>query len=125
LKTLVLNGSPRKKGDTVSLLTELTKQLEGEVKIVSAYHDNISPCADCRYCWEHDGRSIHDDMQEVYKAVEEYDNIVIASPIYYSQLTGELLSLASRFQRYYAAKRFRGDAVNTRLPGQFRDGQGA
>lgn len=50
-------------------------------------------------------------MQGVYRAIIEFDNVVIASPIHYSQLTGPLLSLASRFQCYYAARKFRGSPV--------------
>ena len=35
MKTLILNGSPRANGDTVSLIKELTKKLPGEYKIVN------------------------------------------------------------------------------------------
>lgn len=109
MKTLILNGSPRVHGDTAALLAELKKHLAGEVMEISAYRDDIGPCVDCRYCWKQDGCAINDGMQAVYQALEEADNVVIASPLYFSQLTGPLLSLASRFQRYYAARRFRGE----------------
>ena len=42
MKTLILNGSPRKNGDTVSLINKLTEQLDGEYKIVNAYYSDIS-----------------------------------------------------------------------------------
>ncbi len=109
MKTLILNGSPRIYGDTVTLLGELKRHLNGEIAEFSAYYDNIGPCTDCRYCWKHDGCAIDDGMQTVYQVLEDADNIVIASPLYFSQLTGPLLSLASRLQRYYAARRFRGE----------------
>lgn len=35
------------------------------------------------------------------------DNILIASPNYFSQLTGALLSITTRFQTYFCAKFFR------------------
>lgn len=106
MKNMILNGSPRQDGDTAALLTEMKKHLAGEITEFSAYHDDISPCIDCRYCWSHEGCAVQDGMQAVYHAVEESDNIIIASPLHYSRLTGPLLSLAGRFQRYYAAKRF-------------------
>lgn len=109
MKTLILNGSPRKNGDTVSLLNEMKKHLKGEVITISAYHDDINPCTDCRYCWTHRECSIKDGMQRVYELIDEVDNIVIASPVYFSQLTGELLNLASRFQLYYAIRRIQKD----------------
>ncbi len=104
MKTLIINGSPRKKGDTVALLDELKKHLNGEIIEIFAYKNNISPCIDCRYCWKEGICAIQDDMQIIYN--DDYDNIVIASPIYMSGLTGPLISLASRLQVYYASKRF-------------------
>lgn len=112
MKTLIFNGSPRINGDTVALINELKNNLSGEIKVVSAYHDNINPCMDCRFCWNSKGCCIQDDMQAIYKDLNEVHNLVIASPIYFSQLTGELLSLASRLQTFYCERFFRGE-VNT------------
>ena len=109
MKTLIFNGSPRKHGNTVSLLEKLVNDLEGEFLIVNAYEENISPCVDCRYCWEHDDCAINDEMNKVYAYIQSCDNIVIASPIYFSELTGKLLDVCSRLQRYFAARMFRGE----------------
>lgn len=108
MKTLIINGSPRKNGDTVSLINKLTEQLNGEYKIVDAYYSDISACIDCRYCRNNDGCSIDDEMTEVYDYIADCDNVVIASPIYFSQPTGKLLDVCSRFQTYFAQKHFRG-----------------
>lgn len=105
MKTLIINGSPRKKGDTITLINEMLKYLKGETKLVNAYYDNISPCMDCRYCWHNNGCSINDEMQDIYKLLEQVDNVILASPLYYSELTGKLLGFASRLQRYYAYRR--------------------
>lgn len=107
MKTLILNGSPRKNGDTVSLINKLIEQLNGEYKIVDTYYSDISACVDCRYCWNNDGCSINDEMTEIYEYIVDCDNVVIASPIYFSQPTGKLLDVCSRFQTYFAAKYFR------------------
>lgn len=106
MKTLIINGSPRKNGDTTALIDELMRHLEGEVKVISCY-DNISPCIDCRYCWENDGCALQDDMQAVYEYLTDCDNIVLASPIWFSSLSGPALNLGSRFQRYFTARFFR------------------
>lgn len=107
MKTLIFNGSPRKNGDTVSLINELTKHLKGEYKIIEAYDCNIKPCIDCRYCWKKEGCSINDEMQDVYNYIKECDNILIASPLYFSELSGQLLAIMSRLQTFYCAKFFR------------------
>ena len=112
MKTLIINGSPRRNGDTSALLAELKKQLNGQIMEVSAYYDKIAPCTDCRLCWKKKGCAIKDDMAKIYE--DDFEVVVIASPLYMSNLTGPLVSLASRFQAYYAAKRFLKDAINIR-----------
>ena len=48
MKTLIFNGSPRKKGNTAALIEALSERLGGEIKIVRAYDGEIRPCIDCR-----------------------------------------------------------------------------
>lgn len=110
MKTLILNGSPRKKGDTAALIKHLLEHLAGEVKIVNAYDGRIAPCIDCRACRKQEGCVINDGMQEIYEYLKTCDNIVIASPIYFSELTGQLLNVASRLQTYYSARYIRCEA---------------
>ncbi len=107
MKTLIFNGSPRVKGNTSSLVEALVKELEGEVKIVRAYDCNVRPCIDCRFCWKNPGCAIKDGMQEIYGDIQEADNIVIASPTYFSELSGQLLAVLSRLQTYWCAKYLR------------------
>lgn len=107
MKTLIFNGSPRQNGDTVSLIKSFTESSCGEYKIVNAYRCHISPCLDCRYCWRNNGCAIEDEMAEVYQYIQECDNILIASPIYFSELTGKLLDVGSRLQTYFCARFFR------------------
>lgn len=106
MKTLIFNGSPRKNGDTAFLVGKLKNALLGEVKLVCSYRSEIRPCSDCRYCWKSVGCCIDDDMQPVYDDIKEADCIVIASPLYFSELTGSLLNVLSRLQTFYASKRF-------------------
>ena len=112
MKTLILNGSPRVSGDTVSLIRLLVSGIEGDVKIVNCYRCEISPCVDCRYCRNNKGCSINDEMQEVYEYIEDCDNIVIASPIYFSELTGRLLDVGSRLQTYFSGRFFRHETLD-------------
>ncbi len=107
MKTLILSGSPRKHGDTAALLSRLTAQLRGEVLLISAYHAPIAPCTDCRFCRTHERCAIRDGMDAVYDALTDCDNVVIASPLYFSELTGRLLDVGSRLQCYYSARVFR------------------
>lgn len=107
MKTLIFNGSPRKEGNTAYIVKKITNGIEGEYRIVDAYRCDISPCVDCRYCKTNNGCAINDEMQEIYKYIEECDNILIASPIYFSEITGKLLDVGSRLQKYFCAGYFR------------------
>ncbi|MCD8118314.1 MAG: NAD(P)H-dependent oxidoreductase [Lachnospiraceae bacterium] len=80
--------------------------LIGEYLLVNAYRADISACVDCRWCWSHEGCKINDGMQGIYEYMKECDNILIASPIHFSELTGKLLALLSRLQSVYCARAF-------------------
>lgn len=109
MKTLIINGSPRINGDTASLIKVIKKNIAGEYRIIDAYRCSISPCLDCRFCWKNTGCAINDEMQEIYEYIQICDNILIASPIYFSELTGKLLDVGSRLQTYFCAKYFRNE----------------
>jgi len=109
MKTLILNGSPRKKGDSQFIIDKIKDKLEGEITVINVYEEKASPCIDCRYCWSHAECVIKDDMNKCYDLMNKVDNIIMASPIYFSELTGPLLSYTSRFQRYYAEMFFMKD----------------
>ena len=96
--TLILNGSPHPNGDTAHALKFLTTHLNGSVKQISAYIAKVAPCTDCRRCKIQAGCAIEDEMQQIYPLLESCDNLVLASPLHFSELTGPLLSLCSRLQ---------------------------
>ncbi len=103
MKTLIINGSGRKNGDTDILLNEAKKYLPDIIEL-SAFYDKIKSCNDCRDCWEN-GKCIKDDkMNIIYN--DDFDNVIIASPVYMSGVPGPLVNIASRFQVYYASKNF-------------------
>lgn len=107
LKTLIINGSPRKNGDTAALINTFRENLNSQYKIINSYYCNISPCVDCRFCRINKGCAIDDEMTELYRYIEECDNVLIASPIYFSELTGRVLDIGSRLQTYFSMSRFR------------------
>ncbi|MBQ8662830.1 MAG: flavodoxin family protein [Eubacterium sp.] len=98
-KTLIINGSPRKKGDTATLIAELKKHLTGEVVEISAYRSNIRPCVDCRQCQKTNMCVVRDDMDLIY--ADDFDAVVMAYPVYYATAPGPIWSLLSRFQCYH------------------------
>ena len=108
MKTLVFFGSARKKGNTKDLLNIFLKDLNGEVEIIDAYRTEVGGCIDCRYCWEQRGCSVQDEMQDIYPLIDEADNIVFASPLYFNNVPGPLKNIIDRCQVYWSSRR-RGD----------------
>lgn len=113
MKTLIINGSSRQNGNIADLLHVLLANLEGEVRILDA-DSGVKPCLDCRYCWKHAACAQKDAMQDIYPFAEECDNVVLASPVWFSTVSGPTLDLVSRFQRYFAARHFRGEETPIR-----------
>lgn len=112
MRTLLINGSPRQDGNTAALIRELKTCLEGEIIEISAFYSGIAPCVDCRGCWETARCVIHDGMDIIYE--DDFDNVVIASPVYYGTLPGSVLSLMSRMQPWHVAAHFLKEPLNQR-----------
>ncbi len=98
---LVLNGSPRKRGNTARLVAAFAKGAEEAghtVQIETVADKNIHGCIACEYCHENGKDSCiqKDDMQELYPEIQRADMLVLASPIYYYTMTGQLISTLDR-----------------------------
>ena len=104
MKTLIINGSPRPKGNTAALIAELKAHLSGEVVELSAYRSRIAPCVDCRGCWKTAKCVVRDEMDVIYS--DDFDNVVIASPVYFMTLPGQVLNILSRMQPWHVAMFF-------------------
>ena len=104
MKTLIVNGSPRPNGNTAALIAQLRKHLEGEVIELSAFRSDIAPCIDCRACWTTARCAVRDEMDVIYG--DDFDNVVVASPVYFCTLPGKILSLMSRMQPWHVATFF-------------------
>jgi multimeric flavodoxin WrbA len=85
---LIVNGSPRKNGNSVILAEQVAagaRAAGAQVESFFLQNMNIQPCNACDACQEtSDGDCIiQDDMQTLYPKLRRADAIVIASPIYW------------------------------------------
>lgn len=92
MKILILNGSPRAKGNTAAMVAAFQKWAEeagNKVTVVPVAKKKIAGCIGFEYCHtKGDGKCVQkDDMQEIYPMMKEADMIVLASPIYYYGIT--------------------------------------
>ena len=96
----VLTGSPRIGGNTDLLADAFVRGAEEAGHTVTVYHTarrTIAGCTDCKYCFGHSGECrIRDDMQEIYTALRQPGLLILASPVYWYGLTGQLKAAMDR-----------------------------
>ena len=93
MKVLVLEGSPHKKGSSNLLADEFIKGVKEnnhQVEVFDVAHANIKPCLGCDYCGMNGPCVQKDDMQKIYPAYKDADIVVLASPMYYWGISGQL-----------------------------------
>lgn len=102
MNILVLNGSPRPNGNTKMMITAFQEgaELSGHnVKIIDVCKKKIKGCLACEICHT-TGNGVcvqQDDMHEIYHLLTETEMLVIASPIYYHGISGQLKCTIDRF----------------------------
>ncbi|WP_074521051.1 flavodoxin family protein [Lachnospira pectinoschiza] len=102
MNILVLNGSPRPNGNTSQLVKAFTEGATGsghQVTTIDVCKKNIHGCLACEYCHtKGNGTCIQkDDFAEVAEVLRDSDMLVLASPIYYHNVTGQLKCTIDRF----------------------------
>lgn len=100
MKVLLINGSPRGKGNTYIALSEVAKTLQAngvETEIVSIGAKAVQGCIACGRCAEL-GRCVFNDAlyNTVREKLETADGIVVGSPVYYAGPNGSLCALLDR-----------------------------
>jgi len=111
MKVIGINGGPRKKWNTASLLN---KALEGaaskgaETEMIHLYDLNFKGCVSCFACKTKGGKSygrcaVKDDLTPLLRKVEEVDAMILGSPIYFGTVTGEMRSCMERLLFPYLA----------------------
>ena len=99
MKVLMINGSPRKNGNTSIALAEMERifQEEGiQVETVQLGTQDIRGCIACLSC-KKKGKCVFDDLvNQIAPQFEAVDGLVIASPVYYASANGGLISFLDR-----------------------------
>ena len=104
MKVLMINGSPRKDGNTSIALRELEKTFaaEGiETETVQIGNQDIRGCIACNYCREHGKCVFNDAVNELAPKFEECDGLIVASPVYYASANATLIAALDRL--FYSA----------------------
>lgn len=99
MKVLIINGSPKKNGNTSLAVKEMEKvftSLGVEVDNIQIGNKNIRGCIACKKCVE-TGKCVFDDsVNEIAPKFKEADGLVVASPVYYASANATLIAFLDR-----------------------------
>jgi multimeric flavodoxin WrbA len=109
MKVLAINGSPRKNYNTAVLLKSVldgAAQEGADAELIHLYDLNYKGCISCFSCKLRGGKSygqcaMNDDLKPILKKVEEADALILGSPIYFGNVTGEMRSFLERLMFPY------------------------
>jgi multimeric flavodoxin WrbA len=123
MKTIAINGGPRKKWNTATLLD---KALEGaaaqgaQTELIHLYDHSYKGCVSCFACKTRGGASygrcgFKDGLTPILEKIESAQVLIIGSPIYFGSVTGELRSFLERLLFPYGTYT---DPPGTLFPGK-------
>ena len=100
-KIVILNGSPRKSGNTSALVKAFAEGAESAGHTVAEFFLDKMEIHGCKGCFGgHRDRNCpcvqKDDMAKIYPAVRDCDVVVLASPLYYWTMSGQLRTALDR-----------------------------
>lgn len=99
-KVLVLSSSPRKGGNSDLLCDEFirgAKEKGNEVEKIFLREKKINYCVACEYCMKNNGVCVQkDDMAEILDKMIKADVIVMATPVYFYTMDGQIKTLIDR-----------------------------
>ena len=98
-KVLIINGSPKARGNTALALQEVQRALESqgiETEWMHVGHHAIRGCIGCGRCRELGKCVFDDDVNEAAAKFQEADGLLIGTPVYYASPAGTLVSFLDR-----------------------------
>jgi multimeric flavodoxin WrbA len=111
MKVTAIVGSPRKTGNTATIIRAILKGAEEEHAETAIHYlgeKTINGCTGCYSCRDTKKCVIDDDMRDIYRDIGDADVLVFASPIYYYTVTGQFKTFLDRTFPYYWERPLKG-----------------
>ncbi len=108
MNVLVILGSPRKKGNSETLVKTIVHGLEQkidcDVEYVYLHGLNISPCLGCGGCEKTGNCVVKDDMTDLYDKVDAADILFLVTPVYFYGPSAQIKTFIDRCQARWSRK---------------------
>lgn len=119
MNVLIINGSPRKNGNTAEVLKPFISRLSGlgaNVECIHLCDYKVNPCLGCYHCQNIQGEYgcvQTDDAEAIFQCMAKADLLVLASPIYTWYCTAQMKAL---LDRHYGLNKYYGSAEGQLIP---------
>ncbi|NBJ81334.1 flavodoxin family protein [bacterium 1XD42-94] len=104
-KVLLINGSPHEHGCTFTALSEVADTLSKngvETEMLYLGQKPVAGCIACRCCYQ-TGKCVFDDkVNEINRRIDEFDAVIVGSPVYYAGPAGQLCAFLDRL--FYSSR---------------------
>ena len=99
MKIVIINGSPRTNGATAKILHALEAELismGADVELLNISGLEIKACSGCMSCYKTGKCCIKDDGDRISELIDSADGIIMGTPTYASNVSGQLKVLIDR-----------------------------
>lgn len=100
MEILALIGSPRKNSNCEIIVDEIAKGAEENGHTLTKYiiQDlDVAPCSGCELCNKGKDCRYEDDGTEIIDKLANGASVILASPIYFGQMTAQAKTIVDRF----------------------------
>jgi len=122
MKIVNITGSPRNHGNSAALIQEIKSIAENANASVQTYALNQLSYKGCQACMSCKGKldhcSLNDDLTEVLSEISTCDLLVLASPVYFGDITAQMKGLIDRTYSYLVPNFMQKDRPSRLEPGK-------
>lgn len=104
---LIINGSPRKNRNCMSIINSITEKLDQNkitYKVFNIYDMNIEYCTACGFCEKTGFCKFKDDMTPMYDMFDKSKGTIVVSPVHFDSISAKVKTVVDRTQAIYASK---------------------
>lgn len=103
-KIILVNSSPRRKGNCAEALSIISENVnDAEVEVFNIYEKSVNQCLACEFCKSKDTVQCvqKDDMSELLSRLDACDALVVAAPVYFGMVNGPAKLFLDRIYPFF------------------------
>ena len=104
MSIVAIVASPRKKGNTCTIVKAMIEGAKENGKDVKVYHlnslSNAKGCQACMGCKAAGACVLKDDHADILKAIRDAEGVILSTPTYFGEANGQFRLLQDRFYGY-------------------------